>query len=75
MMGKKAINIVNYQFTKMKILNDVILGQCMLNPKKILDLMENCPPLKPFFDSLEKRDKKYLMSFSQIYEIQPNVLN
>ena len=73
MMSKKALNIINYQFTKMKMVDDVVMNHCIFNPKKALDLMENCPPLRPFFDSLEKRDKKYLISYSQIYEIEPNV--
>lgn len=72
-MGKKTLDIIHYHYTKLKISNDVVLNHCIFNPKKIFDLMENCPPLRPFFDSLEKRDKKYLISCSQIYEIEPNV--
>lgn len=72
-MGRKTLNIVNYHFTKMKMINEVSMNPCILNPKKIIDLLEACPPLREFFDSLEKRDKKYLISSSQIFEIEPNV--
>lgn len=74
-MGKKALNVVNYQFSKIPMTNEVLMSPCILNPKKILDLLETCPPLREFFDSLEKRDKKYLISCSQIFEIEPNVSN
>ena len=72
-MGRKALNIINFHFMKMKMVNDVIMSPCVLNPKKIFDLFETCPPLRDFFDALEKRDKKYLISASQIFEIEPNV--
>lgn len=73
-MAQKTLNIVNFHYMKMKFVNDVIMNPCILNPKKIFDLMESCPPLREFFESLEKRDKKYLISSSQIFEIEPNVI-
>ena len=57
----------------MKMVNEASMNPCILNPKKIIDLLETCPPLREFFDGLEKRDKKYLISSSQIFEIEPNV--
>ena len=57
----------------MKMVNEASMNPCILNPKKIIDLLETCPPLREFFDSLEKKDKKYLISSSQIFEIEPNV--
>lgn len=56
-------------------MDKIILIPTSINQKKVTDLMENCPGLRDFFNSLEKRDKKYLISSSSIIEMSSKVKN
>ena len=73
-MGKKAIDIVYSQYRLGAIIDKVVLEPTIVNFKKTLELLELCHPLNNFVSSLEKRDKKYLITYSQIIEIEPKVL-
>lgn len=72
-MGKKCLNTIYSQFYKGKYMDKIVLIPISINQKKVTDLMENCPGLRDFFNSLEKRDKKYLISSSSIIEMSSKV--
>ena len=72
-MGKKAMEIVLTQYQLGGAVEKVVLEPTIVNFKKTLELLELCHPLNKFVSTLEKRDKKYLITFSQIIEIEPKV--
>lgn len=74
-MGKKCLNIISFQFSKEKFLDEGKYNYITQNEKKIIELINLNPSLKEFFHKFDKRERKYFLNFIKIIEINPDVMN